>query len=80
MGLNTMSTEDVPKSNASFRMCCSRADQPPWKAKMCALCSARSKELIALLWKVIRTQSLASRVSPMPGHALAGCRNPPGAE
>lgn len=38
------------------RMSCSRADQPPWKAKMWSVCSARSKELFALLHKVTRIQ------------------------
>lgn len=50
------------------RMSCYRAEQSPWKAKMCSACSVRSKELIALLQKFICAQSLASIASPMPGH------------
>lgn len=56
---------------------CSRADEPPWKAKMCSVCSARSKELNPSLQKVISTQSLASRASPVPGHVAGWVQETP---
>lgn len=38
-GLNTKSSEDVPKGNTSYR-----AEQSPWKTKMCSVCSVRSED------------------------------------